>query len=727
MSSITYNFGDSLEEIRSRLVWRLSFFLIGFGVAATWYVLVRRDLPFAGASIPFFFTVFVRVVQLMLNKDPVQARYVFVWGMVAHLIAALLVFSDPWLPYVAIPCVFIIAMLMSNGGPISAAIFVAVTGLLNLAGIRSYQLFELTVVLTFAASSSWLSAYTLFTVVHWYSAMQVRNQQLLETTRDHRAELSQALKSLQLAYETQKHIQLELIWARKHAEDARRLKEQFAANISHELWTPLNLILGFSEVMYLSPDVYGDMDWTPSLRRDIHQIYRNSQHLLGLVGDILDLSRFEMTGFNITPEPISLAPFLKDTLEIFDHSIRGRAIRLNLTVPADLPTVEIDGTRIRQVILNLLNNACRYTEAGIIEVAAHQVEQEVVISVRDTGSGIAADKLSYLFDEFYQVNPSVKRSHSGAGLGLAISKRFVEAHSGRIWVESEEGVGSCFSFALPVSERWFEMQHAYLNRRRAALVDTSHRSVLVLEAESGAISLLQHSLKDCEVIQVRDARYLPEMILTHHPKMIIRNTRSGQQQMMSQPLIDTGVPVIECTLPTDARIAKELGIRACLTKPVDSQTLLDEIDQIGTVQNILIAFSDRSFALLVERMLETSEKVFEVRRVYDYEQGISALVNHPPDLVLLDSVTPDTEGLRLIRYMRAHPKLEALPVIVLISNSSLGETRCENHFVVHQRDGLYPIEVLKFINAVFEEVRPRYYTDVATNIESPHAMSPTHN
>ena len=133
--------------------------------------------------------------------------------------------------------------------------------------------------------------------------MQVRSQQLLEATRDHRAELSQALKSLRSAYETQQHIQLELVWARKHAEDARRLKEQFAANISHELWTPLNLILGFSEMMYLSPHVYGDVAWTPGLRRDIHQIYRNSQHLLGLIGDILDLSRFEMTGFNISTEP----------------------------------------------------------------------------------------------------------------------------------------------------------------------------------------------------------------------------------------------------------------------------------------------------------------------------------------------------------------------------------------------------------------------------------------
>ena len=256
-------------------------------------------------------------------------------------------------------------MLMSNGGLFTAGIFVGrIIALLNLAGVRHYPLFEVTVVLVLAAGSSWLSAYTLFTVVHWYSTMQLRSQQLLDTTREHRAELGQTLKSLQSAYETQQHIQLELVWARKHAEDARRLKEQFVANISHELWTPLNLILGFSEMMYLSPDVYGEVAWTPGLRQDIHQIYRNSQHLLGLIGDILDLSRFEMTGFSITPEPPRWRRFcaMRSNRRAFGSG--RRAAFRSVSVPDDLPTVEIDCTRIRQVILNLLNNACRFTECG---------------------------------------------------------------------------------------------------------------------------------------------------------------------------------------------------------------------------------------------------------------------------------------------------------------------------------------------------------------------------
>ncbi len=707
---MAYSFSSSLEEVRARLIYRLGFLLIGFGIFAMWYVLVRRDLPFASVWIPLLLIIFSRGVQILLNQKPVLARYGFVWGMVIFLVITLLAFADPLLPYLTILWVFISAMLIGNSGMISAAIFMVEATVLNLAGIRNYPLLELTIVLVLAASSSWISAYTLFTVVHWYTAMQVRSQQLLETTRDHRAELSQALKSLRSAYETQQHIQLELVWARKHAEDARRLKEQFAANISHELWTPLNLILGFSEMMYLSPDVYGDVAWTPGLRRDIHQIYRNSQHLLGLIGDILDLSRFEMTGFNISTEPTALAPFLTDTLEIVEHSIQGRDIHLEYNAPDDLPVVEIDCTRIRQVILNLLNNACRFTEAGVIELSAQQVKREVVISVRDTGSGIPADKLPHIFDEFFQANPSLNRSRSGAGLGLAISKRFVEVHHGRIWAESEEGVGSCFSFALPIWETPTRGPAAQ-SGEGAAVTEAAYRSVLVFGAEGAALALLERSLKDCDVIPVRDLRHLPEMVLTHHPKMIIHDIRDDAESIW-QAVADLGVPVVECALPRDANVggAKELGVQAYLTKPINALTLIDEIDRVGGVRDVLIAFADRGFALLIERMLQTSDHDFVARRVYDYEQGLAAIAARKPDLVLLDSVTADTDGLRLLLETRAQPSYEELPFIVLTTSFSLGEAPSETGFIVHQRGGLYASEILKFITAVFEKLSPRYYT-----------------
>ena len=278
MKKFTYSVDASLKELRSRLVWRTGAVLVVFGVLTTWYLVLRRDIPLVAAGLAFLIGVLGRGAQLLANKHPNVACHVLVWGSIALLCDGMIWFANPWLPYLGVVCVFLSAILINNGGLITASGFISIIIGFVLVGNRAYPLIELAVVFTLAALTSWLSAYTLFTALHWYGAMESRSEQLLDETRDHRAQLSQALKSMEIAYERQKQIQLELVWARKQSEVARRLKEQFAANMSHELRTPLNLILGFSEIMYQSPEVYGNMSWPPVLRRDIHQIYRSSQH-----------------------------------------------------------------------------------------------------------------------------------------------------------------------------------------------------------------------------------------------------------------------------------------------------------------------------------------------------------------------------------------------------------------------------------------------------------------
>jgi hypothetical protein len=208
MAASEYSFSDSLEELQSRLVWRVSFVLIGFGIAATWFLLISRDIPFAVCSVPFLLVILGRSLQILVSRDDHRARLLLVWGITSILIIAMLVFDNPWLPFLGIPCVFLSAMLVSNGGIVNAALLVGVVMLCDLTRFRQYPLFEFTITLGLAVGSSWLSAYTLFTAVHWYSAMQTRSQELLEATRDHRAELRRTLKSLQISYETQQHIQL---------------------------------------------------------------------------------------------------------------------------------------------------------------------------------------------------------------------------------------------------------------------------------------------------------------------------------------------------------------------------------------------------------------------------------------------------------------------------------------------------------------------------------------
>jgi signal transduction histidine kinase/CheY-like chemotaxis protein len=718
MATIRYDFSDSLEELRSRLVWRLCFVVIGFGIAATWYLLVRRDLPFAAAGLPLLVIILGCVIQSLANSNPILARHLLVWGLVFHLLIAMRVFPGVALPYMGIVCICVNAMLIKNGGVFTAITIFGTAALLNLMQIRTYPLLDLAVLLALAAASSWLCAYTLFMVVHWYSAMQVHTQELLEVTRDHRAELTQTLKSLESAYETQKHIQLELIWARKHADDARRLKEQFAANISHELRTPLSLILGFSETMYLAPEVYGDVFWSPTLRRDIHQIYLSSRHLLSMIDDILDLSRFDMTGFDMTLEAIPIEALLKDTIELAGDLVRGRPVRLDLTLQPDLPIIEIDRTRIRQVLLNLLNNACRFTEKGRVELSVCQVEHELRISVSDTGSGIPAEKLTYLFDEFYQVDHSFKRAHGGVGLGLAISKRFIEAHGGRIWVESEEHVGSRFTFTLPLVERLDTHTRPYRDNH-PILPETSRSCVLVIDKDAGVVAMLQRHLPDCDLVQIRESQTLREMLLMRHPKAVVYNTRpSSHDDPIYQELTCSAVPIIECSLPSEAWAAGNLPLAGCLTAPITATALLEEIKHVGHVQNILLIIQDRGFAILIERLLQSDSysKTFEVRRTYNASEGLDAITSRRPDLILVDSMTLEMNHFSLVDRIEQDAKISTIPIVLLTINSTPEAIPRASQFVVRHSEGLYSIEIVHFLAEVIRNLKPRYYTEIMPKI-----------
>ncbi len=708
MAIAAYNDHDSLEDLRRILTRRLTFVLIGFGVFGAWYLLLRRDIALSASGLLCLMIILARSVQAVLLKKPEFSRYLLMAGLLGLLFAGMLLFPNPWLPWLGIPCVFIGATLINHGGLFTAVGITGAAFALNLGIGRQYPLIELGSALTLAAISSWLSAYTLFTAVHWYGAMQARSEQLLDATRNHRAELSQALKSLEMAYETQKHTQLELIWARNQAEDGRRLKEQFAANISHELRTPLNLILGFSDIMYRSPEVYGDVEWSPRLRRDIHQIYRSSQHLLDLIDDILDLSRFEMATFSLVLEVIDLRALLQETIEIARDLTRGRPVALQFEVAGELPLVEVDRTRIRQVVLNILSNACAFTEAGSVTLSARVVNREVMVSITDTGAGIPKDKLPYLFDEFYQVDPSLRRSHAGAGLGLAITRHFVEAHGGRIWVESSEGKGTRFTFALPLTQH-VHPEYPTGGRPYPSPAEDYQPCVLVIEPDPTIISMMRRYIRDCDLIQVKDTETIAELAAKVHPRAIIRNIRRDHGAPLPENFA-CAIPVIECSLPSPAWVAEDLAIAGYLTKPISAQRLLDEIERSGQVQNILVIDDDRGFVLLIERILQSGKRPIKVRRAYDAAQGLEAIRESVPDLVMLDMVMPGVDGLSLLSQIQSDPVLCRIPVILLGAESTIGKPSAQNPVIVYHRDGLYPIEVFGCLNAVIKNLKPRYQT-----------------
>jgi signal transduction histidine kinase len=239
----------------------------------------------------------------------------------------------------------------------------------------------------------------------------------------------------------------ELLAAKLAAEQANAFKSQFLANMSHELRTPLNAIRNFAR--FLSKESYGPLT---ARQTDLQQrILTNADHLLAVINDILDLSKIEAGRVDLFLEATALAPLLRGVLATIGSLAKDKGLSLSLEAADTLPLVTIDKTRIRQVLLNLLANAVKFTEQGAIRVHAAPTDDGMIcISVTDSGMGIAPAYQALVFEEFRQIEDA-QHQQQGTGLGLPISKRLVELHGGRIWLESTSGQGATFAFTLPIS------------------------------------------------------------------------------------------------------------------------------------------------------------------------------------------------------------------------------------------------------------------------------------
>jgi signal transduction histidine kinase len=233
----------------------------------------------------------------------------------------------------------------------------------------------------------------------------------------------------------------------RELEVANRHKSEFLANMSHELRTPLNAVIGFSEV--LLERMFGEIN--AKQEEYLNDILGSGRHLLSLINDILDLSKIEAGRMELELAAFDLPQAIDNALTLVRERATGRAIALRVAVDERLGEFRGDERKIKQVLLNLLSNAIKFTpEGGRVEVRAEPVDGHVELSVSDTGVGIAPADQEAVFEEFRQVGTDYAKKREGTGLGLALARRFVELHGGRIWVKSAPGEGSTFTFSLPV-------------------------------------------------------------------------------------------------------------------------------------------------------------------------------------------------------------------------------------------------------------------------------------
>jgi signal transduction histidine kinase len=226
---------------------------------------------------------------------------------------------------------------------------------------------------------------------------------------------------------------------------ASKYKSQFLASMSHELRTPMNAVLGYTRMLLMN--VYGEL---PEKVRDVHQrIDKSGRHLLGLINDVLDFSKIEAGQLALTINPYSIKDVIQAVVTSTHSLATEKNLALKITVPANLPSASGDERRITQVLLNLVGNAIKFTDSGEVRVDAAATDGALEVSVSDTGPGIAETDRDKIFEEFRQAEGSITQRKGGTGLGLAIAKRIVELHGGKIWVASEVGKGSKFTFTLP--------------------------------------------------------------------------------------------------------------------------------------------------------------------------------------------------------------------------------------------------------------------------------------
>ena len=521
----------------------------------------------------------------------------------------------------------------------------------------------------------WAAGGSIFRALSWAERRELRFWQQAREATERQAELERTSKALRDMYALLESTNRDLEIARREAEEAREVKARFAANISHELRTPLNLILGFSRIMYQTPEVYGAMRWPPELRLDLHEIYRASRHLLSMIDDILDLSRIQAQRLPLKPELVPLGDIIADAAATAGGLLRGSPVKLSLDLPPHLPQVLADSARIRQVLLNLLSNAIRFTDSGQISVSARELDGEVEVAVTDTGIGIAAEDLATIFDEFSQARGPESVGRGGAGLGLAVCRQFVQLHGGRIWVESELGKGSTFHFTLPLlaggKSRSRLSFYAPEGWQMPLPADRLGRPVLVLAGSEATARMVARGIEGYRTIPLSLAEPLPQALASERPlaAVVVSDPLQPQQPTRAEELrrasANPDLSIIECELPTEAAAKQHLQVDAYLVKPVQTEELLAVIAASGSSpKRLLVVDDDPGFRALMARVLLAAFPAATVHCCADGSEALVALAQQAFDLLLLDLVIPGLDGLDLLRQAREEGLLTATTVIV---------------------------------------------------------------
>jgi signal transduction histidine kinase/DNA-binding response OmpR family regulator len=470
----------------------------------------------------------------------------------------------------------------------------------------------------------------------------------------------------------QKRAQEALLRAKEEAERTSQFKDQFLSTMSHELRTPLNAVLGFSDL--LADERYGPLN--EKQRRYIDHIHTGGKHLLTLISDILDLSKIEAGRMELALESLTVEGAFAEVLGVMQPLADKKSHVLSANAERGL-ALRADSTRFKQVLMNLLGNAVKFTpNGGRIELAARLTDGKVRVEVRDNGPGIPPDEQKRIFEAFYRLREPGKKNE-GTGLGLAITQRLVELHGGQLGLDSQLGQGSCFYFSLPATP---SPRESLVRKIEIASRSTLPTRVLVIEDDRVTAQLIQSQLTSagyqvtlCEEPQnaLDIAAQLQPSAITLDIVMKPRNGWEVLVQLKRDPRT-AGIPLIVVSIVDQPSMGTLLGADEYLVKPVDKTTLLGAIARHARPrsgakpgQPILIVEDDAPTREFIAEML--SAQGYAVATAADGAEARSQVAASLPELVILDMMLPKVSGFELLGEWRASLRTAALPVFVLTS------------------------------------------------------------
>jgi signal transduction histidine kinase/CheY-like chemotaxis protein len=469
--------------------------------------------------------------------------------------------------------------------------------------------------------------------------------------------------------------------AREAAEEADSAKSSFLSTVSHELRTPLTSVLGFAKIIRrrleerLFPLIPEDDRKVQQAKQQVIEnlavVVSEGERLTKLIDDVLDLAKIEAGKFTWNLTSVSVSEVIERAIAATSSLFEAKKLTMVRNIEPDLPTVTGDQDRLIQVVINLISNAVKFTDSGSITCAAHQREGELVVSVTDSGIGIAPIDQPKVFEKFKQVGDTLTDKPKGTGLGLPICKEIVEHHGGHIWVESAPGQGSTFSFTLPVvgadakvglptARRTVDIESLVKQlRERVTSHEPRDKSVLVVDDDPHIRSLLQQELTEAgyAVRLAEDGRKALALIREETPGLVILDVMMPEMNgfdvaaVLKNDPATMDIPIIILSIVEDKERGYRLGVDRYLTKPIDTASLFHEVDAL------LDQGKSKKKVMVVDEDVSTIRTLTDVLVTRGYEvvesngsELVSRAVLSKPDIIILNSLLSSDEAVRSLRF-----------------------------------------------------------------------------